>query len=379
MNLSKKLGIYLHIPFCRSKCAYCTFNSVSGHDNLVAPYVSALTKEIKRRAQEGRQMVVQSIYFGGGTPSLLAIDQLSAILSALVSAFDIADSVEITLEANPEGLDLTYLSRLKGLGFNRLSLGAQSFDESFLSLLGRRHSSSDTVVAFKLAREAGFNNINLDLIIWSANRDDQAFGASLSKAISLEPEHISTYILEVHQRVPLFNLAEFRDPKDDVQAERYGYARTKLIESGLNQYEISNFAKAGFKSIHNMLYWKREDYFGFGAGAHSFSSARRRQNLSEIEAYIEAVSSGQEAVEFFEDLSRGEELTEKIILALRLTDGLDLRELEGELSQSEMGQFMEGVEEMARFDHLRIADGSIKLSPKGMLVSNDILARLILG
>ncbi|MDI6799906.1 MAG: radical SAM family heme chaperone HemW [Actinomycetota bacterium] len=379
MSQSKETGIYIHIPFCRSKCAYCNFNSASGLEDLIPTYVDALTKEIKSRAHQAGPREARSLYFGGGTPTILSGAELETILAAIFENFALGQDLEITIEANPEGLSLSYLNDLIRLGFNRLSLGAQSFDDDFLHLLWRRHSAEEVERAVGMATRAGFGNINLDLILSSPLGGGKNNEMTLKRAISLKPSHISAYMLEIHKGTPLFDMvssSSFKPLEEEIQAETYLSSIETLIAAGFNQYELSNFAKEGLESIHNMIYWRGGNYYGFGAGAHSFLGGRRIKNIEDPRSYVEVALVSGAAADSFEELSRRDGLCERIMLGLRLTEGLDLIKLEEEFSTEEIDQIILRAQIFVDMG-LMTRGERLRLTPSGMLVSNDILARLI--
>lgn len=381
MNASPNFGVYIHTPFCKSKCAYCSFASIPMDDKLAQKYIRALLKEVSLLPPKESSRRIDSIYFGGGTPSLLPLSDLGSILNSVTNSIGRVACAEITIEANPETICHTYLEGLLKLGFNRLSLGAQSFDNRFLSLLGRGHDANAIEKAAKLARKAGFTDINLDLLIGAEKGRERSVLESVKRATGLEVDHISAYVLELHPGLSLFerlrsgglNLID-----EDSQSELYLKIVQILNKAGFEQYEISNFAKKGHQCRHNLTYWQRGEYVGLGSSAHSFLSGVRSRNHSDPNTYIKMVDSIGQASDFSERLTPTQEINERIILGLRLTRGLDPLELKECLSKAQLDEFFEKAQDLVLNGFLETED-RVRLASKGMLVSNDILARLIPG
>ncbi len=284
------VSLYVHIPFCRSKCAYCDFNSYAGLEYLFEPYVQALAREIGLTG-EGLSWQTKTIYLGGGPPTVLPLSLLEKVLSALCQAFQVAADVEITVEANPGTVDSNYLTGLLNLGVTRLSLGVQSFDDGLLRLLERIHTAAEAVESYNLARQAGFANINLDLIYGIPHQTLEHWRTTLREAIHLQPDHLSLYALTLEEHTPLAQRVargEIPHPDDDLAADMYILAEEVLAEAGYIHYEISNWAGpisniqsqiSNHKCQHNLTYWRNQPYLGFGAGAHSYFGGRRWHNV----------------------------------------------------------------------------------------------------
>ena len=356
----KKLMLYYHIPFCLSKCAYCAFFSKPCIDeDTKEAYKCALIKQTKSFNDEG--YTVTSVYFGGGTPTVMGCKALCEVLSAVKSSFTLADDAEITVEANPKTVDLNGLTALRKAGFNRLSLGAQSFNDKTLTLLGRAHNSADFVACFNDARHAGFDNISADLIFALPNETKAEFLNSLNTLISLSPEHISVYGLSLETGTRLYNeRANYIFPDENAEEAQYTALCELLAKAGYEHYEISNFAKEGYESRHNSGYWQRVPYVGFGASAHSFFEDKRFSLPSDIEGFI---SSPEERIDVEEiDPDSAEE--ERIMLGLRLAEGI-------EYDAESVPQYL--------FDKGLIKKNGqrIALTEKGFRVSNRIISMLI--
>lgn len=362
----EKLQLYYHFPFCLSKCAYCAFYSLPAvSDDLIEAYVNELIKQTLAFDSDGYE--VSSVFFGGGTPTVAGEKRLSAVLHAVFERFRVQNDAEITVEANPRTIGLDGLRHLKNAGFNRLSLGAQSFNDKTLCLLKRAHNANDFTDCFNSARKAGFHNISADLIFALPNESDEMLLNSVKRLIALSPEHISVYNLSVEEGTELWAKKESLSFPDEEGEERQYTALCSLLASaGYNHYEISNFAKAGFESRHNTGYWKRVPYFGFGAGAHSFFGGRRFSTDACIERYIgSTVNSAFDATNFSTSYVIGdrEAEEERIMLGLRLAEGVDINK--------EVPQFL--------LDNrlVECRNGRVCITEKGYRVSNAIISQFI--
>ncbi len=360
--------LYFHIPFCVSKCAYCGFFSKAGCDGVLKQkYAEALIKQIEGFADSDRY-TVPSVYFGGGTPTVLGVEALSDVLASVFKHFHVENAAEITVEANPKTVSLDGLCRLKKAGFNRLSLGAQSFNDKTLKLLKRAHDSEDFKECFLNARQAGFYNINADLIFALPEESNADFLHSLTSLIALEPEHISIYSLSLEKGTRLYEQQNlYRFPSEDEEEEQYAVLCDKAVSAGYKHYEISNFSKTGFESRHNCGYWKRVPYFGFGAGAHSFYEGKRFSACCDIEEFVEKVNLGYLAPTDYSlsiPISEAEAEEERIMLGLRLAEGVDIErfDLPGYL-------FSEG--------YITKNGQRIALTEKGFRLSNRIISMLV--
>ena len=389
-------GVYVHVPFCKSKCPYCDFYSVIARDDkLKEKYTEAVVREIHGFAKYFRsdsadhvfmKTAPDSIYFGGGTPSLLTPEEIGKIIAEIDETFGSRDTREITLEANPKTVDKEYLSAIRSVGVNRLSLGVQSFDDGILRKLGRAHKAADALEAFREAREAGFINISIDLIFGIEGQTMEIWEASLEKALELDPEHISLYSLEFMEGTVFTRwLSEGRMKETDPEEDRLMYERAAdlLKGAGYEHYEISNFAKPGFESRHNLKYWNLDDYAGFGPGAHSYMTdhltgqGQRYYHLPDLERYLEDPLK----VEFMEPNSYADDMTEFTITALRLSRGIDKYEFSerfgqdfwefyGDLAKLQFGSFIDT-------GHAEEDEETIRLTLKGFNISNQILSLFV--
>jgi len=371
------LGIYVHIPFCLSKCAYCDFYSKCGTKGEYNKYTEALCYHIESSDMRSSGYEVDSIYFGGGTPTAIGARNLIKILGSIYRSFIISDTCEITLEANPNSVDLTMLRKLHRAGFNRISFGMQSANAAELQILGRTHTFEDVKNAVAAARKAKFDNISLDLMFALPNQTIGDFLDSLDAAIELSPEHISCYILKLEEGTPLAKSLDAASlPSEDDQADMYLAAVTRLSDEGYEQYEISNFAKEGFRSHHNMKYWTLGDYLGFGPSAHSLMDKKRFSYIRDTEKYIAALEEDGNVTEKSEDISTAESCAEYLMLGLRTCDGISADILENNYLVS-----FDKIEKVllryhksghADFDGLKW-----RLTPEGFLISNHIISEVL--
>ncbi|MDH3493650.1 MAG: radical SAM family heme chaperone HemW [Acidobacteriota bacterium] len=370
-----RAGIYIHIPFCKSRCSYCDFaTDIYRGSKAVDRYVSALAGEIASAEHKGR--VADTIYFGGGTPSLLTPKQLEKIVESIHEIFDIRDNAEFTLEMNPGTVTRENLDEFRMLGVNRASFGVQTFDDHALKLLARGHDATDARDTFSMLRASGYSNISFDLIAGLPNQTLDAWRKNLREAIALEPEHLSLYILEIHEGTPLAEQVSSKRqpaPDEDLAGEMYKLMQKELGAAGYEQYEISNFARPGFESKHNNKYWRLEPVFGFGVSAHSFDGIDRRwSNERDTNRYVGLVETGSSPLVTDEKLDDRQLSAEFAFLNLRLREGL-----KRSVYRSRYGNdvFVEYGEELARLEKLglvAIFDNSVVLTGQGMLFSNEV-------
>lgn len=366
--------LYIHVPFCQRKCAYCDFLSVPFEEGLARGYKDALVKETYLRAGGS----LETVYMGGGTPTVLPDEALEEIFSALRECFDFGPGMEITLEANPGTLSSRKAAILSALGANRLSLGVQSFNDGELRTLGRVHIAREAERAAMEAREAGFDNLSMDLIYGIPGQSVLTWKETLRRAVSLGPRHISAYELTLEPGTPIFHRlqrGELRQPGEEESLEMARLAEEALSDAGFVRYEISNYALPGFECRHNINYWHRGEYMGLGPGAHSFTAERRERNTGNIARYVSELGAGRLPVEESAGVSRGEAIEEALFLGLRLTRGIDalmFGEAWGiDLSQASAGLIEEGLVE--------IEAGRIRLTKRGLLLFNPVLVRLMEG
>ncbi len=368
-------AVYIHLPFCRRKCGYCSFISCAGRERDIPACLDALRQEIEARA--GGQ-AVPSVFFGGGTPSLLSVEQVTDLLSTLREHFDVAQDAEITMEANPGTVDEDYLVGLHRAGVNRLSLGVQRFDDVELETLGRIHTVAEAREAFAAARRAGFDNVNLDLIYGLPDDSLAAWRRSLEAALALAPEHLALYALTLEDETPLGRAVaagEVTPPDADLAADQYELAEELLAAAGYEHYEISNWARPGHECRHNLVYWDNGNYLGFGVAAHSSEDGRRYANTNDLDAYLAA--GGRAPLSLDETLDAATRRAETLILGLRQGRGIDPREMSSRLGVDVSAGYFGRFAELAIAGLLEEKNGRFRLTPRGRLLSNEVFWRLL--
>lgn len=322
--MAKRLGVYIHIPFCASKCSYCDFYSLSGCDHMMPDYQDALIDHIEESAQSLKSYEVDSVYFGGGTPSFYGADRIVEIFNTLKLNGNVRLDSEVTVECNPDSTSLNALKLLREEGVNRLSLGVQSANNDLLKLIGRRHNFQQVKRSMQDARDAGFENISLDLIYGLPSQSKSDWAETLARIIELHPEHISCYGLKLEEGTPMYERYKGSPilPDDDEQADMYFYAADVLERYGYKQYEISNFAAKGFESKHNLKYWELDDYMGFGPGAHSCVGNLRYSFVKDLKQYISGVARGASIIDEYRQIDPLERAVEYIMLGMRTSNGI---------------------------------------------------------
>lgn len=336
-------------------------------------YVRALTLEISKT--ERCDSPLMSVYIGGGTPTLLSANQLGDILSAINNLQPISDDAEVTLEANPGTVDDFKFKKLHDVGFNRLSIGVQSLDDDFLSVLGRAHTSRQAIDAYSAARNAGFTNISIDLIFALPGQTIEQWSNTLDKALELEPEHISLYELTIEEGTKFSQLCtegRLSLPCEDAQIDMYELAIAKLKAAGYEHYEVSNFARPGYRCRHNQVYWRNEAYYGFGAGATSYIGGNRSLRVSNPNDYISAIKSGESVIEFSEHLTGRRYLSETIIQGLRMLDGIDMDRLSERAEVDPATEFASQIDTLISRGLLEWSDSHLKVTHQGLLLLNDV-------
>lgn len=372
-------GLYLHIPFCKQRCRYCAFYSTTLHSKR-DEYTDALCRELHLRKAYIKGERIGTIYLGGGTPSLLNGEQIGKILTAIRSNYTIAPDAEITIECNPDDLTPAYLAMLKANGFNRISMGVQSLDDTQLQRLGRRHTAQKAKEAFSAARTAGFSNISIDLMFALPSSTSSEWLHTLQCAIALQPEHISAYNLTYEEGTPLYRAlqaGEITEASEEENVQQFNTLIDELKNAGYRHYEISNFALPGYESRHNSSYWNNTPYLGCGAGAHSFDGTSRGWNISDINKYIKGIENGTDVFEV-ERLTNEERYNDTVLTRLRTADGLPValvREMHGEPLYNYM---MRAARKEIAADNLReTPDGRLVLTEKGIFVSDAVIRELI--
>jgi oxygen-independent coproporphyrinogen-3 oxidase len=376
------LGIYIQVPFCQTKCTYCNFHTGPAARSLYSPYARAVQREIRERAmQAGALGPVDTIYLGGGTPSLLDPADLASIIAGVREGFSGVGG-EVTLEADPETISAEKAAAWSVAGINRISLGAQSFHDNELIAAGRVHRRENIFRAVELLRAAGLPNVSLDLIAGLPHQTAASWSASLAELLRLQPEHISIYLLEIDDGSRLgreclaggsrYGAAAI--PDDDAMATSYEQACAELAAAGYEHYEISNWALPGFRSRHNLKYWQREPYLGFGAGAHSFDGRWRWANAHDPAAYVAAIEQGRLPVEQREEVTRAQALEEEMFLGLRQLEGIDLARIEREYETSSLTP---RITELLAQGLIERAGPLVRLAPGKLTVSNEVFVALL--
>ena len=372
------LGLYIHIPFCTQKCVYCDFYSLPRSENRMDRYTQALRTHLTALAPQAAGYTVDTVYFGGGTPSYLGTDRLTALLDTVRAHYALSPEAEITFEANPDSAcDAEALRALRQSGFNRISLGMQSACDEELRRIGRIHTAAQLTDAVAAARVAGFDNLSLDLIYGLPGQTMERWQKNLAAAAALQPEHLSCYGLKVEEGTPLFAMADSAAlPDDEAQADMYLYTVDYLQRQGYGQYEISNFAKSGRESRHNLKYWKLEEYLGFGPGAHSDFGGVRFAWERDLTAYIRGVEEGAPPRSESQPVSPQERHDEWIMLGLRTARGLEPTEYEQRFSRP-FARFLPFLAQCREAGYAADEDGRWHLTPRGFLLSNQIISSLL--
>lgn len=358
-------GLYIHIPFCKKKCNYCDFASFAGQEHTVDAYLQALCRE----ADLCEETTYHTLYVGGGTPSLLTekqIDQLAQIIRKNFGA--VCAYQESTFEANPESLTPSKINTLRAAGFNRLSIGLQSFNDNELKTIGRVHTAQQFLTAYQEARKGGFSNINVDLIAGLPGQTEKSFAGSLRAVAALEPEHLSVYGLQIEEGTPFFKQGIVCD--QDLMRLMLEHAADFLTQAGYHHYEISNFAKPGKEAVHNLNYWQNGEYLGLGCAAASYLQGTRRQNTPQLTAYLSCMQAGKTPVVFSEKLEGKAKAGETVLLGLRMLDGIVLTEEQQRL-------FGREIEKHIQNGLLTQADKKVKLTREGLFLANEVFRSFV--
>ena len=374
------LGIYVHVPFCRSRCQYCDFYSTTNkEDKLHEGYLKAICDHIKETGPLAPNHIVDTIYFGGGTPSFFGAEGLATILTAVRRSFDVAGDAEITFEANPDSVQDQMLRRLRAEGFNRVSLGIQSDDDTILEKLGRPHDYAQAVTAFQRIRKAGFDNVSVDLMYGLPGQSVNTWIQTLENVLELKPDHISCYGLKIEEGTPFHDIQNFlRLPDDDMQADMYLAMVEVLKKHGYRQYEISNFARKSMVSKHNMKYWTGGEYIGFGPSASSDFAGKRYTAVHSLPKYVSGIRSGGQIIEELTEIPVRERAGEYLMLRLRTSGGISKEEYERQYLLP-FGPLEEVLQEYQESGHARFTNDRWRLTPEGFLLSNTIISDLLLA
>ncbi|MDD5092942.1 MAG: radical SAM family heme chaperone HemW [Dehalococcoidia bacterium] len=371
-------ALYIHLPFCQSRCSYCSFVSFAGRNADIPAYVDAVEEELSQRARGER---LGSIFFGGGTPSLLSPDLLGRIMARIRALFHVEGSAEITLEANPGTVDEDHLRALRKLSVNRLSLGVQSLDDETLVRLGRIHSAAQAIESVQFARKAGFTNVSLDLIYGVPGQPLGRWMDVLKESVRLGPEHLSLYPLTLEGDVPLtraIQKGELPPTNPDHAAEQYEAAQDYLASEGYVHYEISNWAREGAECRHNMVYWRCMSYLGIGVAAHSYLDGHRFANTNDLDAYLKVFRLGERyRPETDEEITPAIGIWEAIAMGLRLSEGVRFDDMRERFGVDVLSRFGRQIEETVDSGLLEISDDGFRLTRRGRLLGNEVFWRFL--
>ncbi len=386
--MSESYSLYLHIPFCKVRCAYCDFNTYAGLDDQIRPYVQALAAEVRGVGAAAARPAAHTVFFGGGTPSLLPLNDLAMVLTALSDSFALTPDAEITLEANPGTVSRAYLEGLRELGVNRLSFGVQSSHPHELRLLDRLHLFGDAAQAVSWARSAGFDDVNLDLIFALPHQTLDLWRQTVERTLGLGPDHVSAYALSLEHGTPMRawvhrGLLPMPDP--DLAADMYLLADELLMRNGFVQYEISNWSRPGHACRHNLQYWRNLPYLGFGAGAHGYAHGQRYSNVLAPSAYIERLNAGSPttfplspALQQSTTIERDDEIGETMMMGLRLTDeGVALAAFAQRFGQPLDERFGREIRQLTARGLVEITDGRLRLTRDGRLLGNQVFREFV--
>ena len=371
-------GIYIHIPFCKQRCSYCAFYSTTLY-NIKDKYVDALCRELLMRKNYAGNDTIETIYFGGGTPSTLSMEQLQKICDTIFSTYSISATPEITIECNPDDLTADFLQKLQKLPFNRISMGVQSFNDVQLKHLGRRHDADRARQAVKNAQEAGYENISIDLIFALPGSTIATWEHDLDSAIALQPDHISAYNLTYEEGTPMHRALErgdFTELSEEENVEQFEMLITKLKEAGYHHYEISNFALPGCESRHNSSYWNDTPYIGCGAAAHSYNGTSRQWNIADVKEYINGIESDSPIFEI-EELTEEERYNDTILTRLRTAKGIPLEWMKEKFCTRLNRHMLRVAEREIALGNLKETNGYLSLTEKGIFISDAVIREFI--
>lgn len=371
-------GIYIHIPFCKQRCNYCAFYSSTLY-NIKEEYADAVCKELLMRKEYIKGEEINTIYFGGGTPSTLPIRLLQKICDTIYANYTVCSNAEITIECNPDDLTEEFLAVLRQLPFNRISMGVQSFSDRQLKRLGRRHDSEKARRAVGNARAAGYKNISIDLMFALPGSTTEEWEESINEAISLNPEHISAYNLMYEDDTPLHRAlqrGDFEELSEEENVEQFSMLIKRMKEAGYRHYEISNFAKPGYESRHNSSYWNDTAYIGCGAAAHSYNGNSREWNISDIKEYIKGIESNNRNYEI-EHLTEEERYNDAILTRLRTSDGIPLAWIKNKFSQRLNSYMLNAAKKHIEYGNIKKADETLSLTEKGIFISDAVIRDFI--
>jgi oxygen-independent coproporphyrinogen III oxidase len=380
--MSTLAGIYIHIPFCATRCHYCNFATGGYESELALRYTAAVREEIARSDVSNNPMMrrVDTIYFGGGTPTTLTVEQISSLIETCRLRFDVASDSEITVEANPGSISQNYLEELRSAGLNRLSFGVQSFDDDELRMIGRTHSAEEAREAVRTARAAGFANVSIDLIAGLPEQKMETWRRNIEEAFALAPDHLSVYLLELYKDAPLLhriNRGELRAVDDELTVEMYFALVDEAERRGFEHYEISNWARPGFESRHNLKYWTGAPYWAFGISAAGYDGLARWSNTRNIHEYLDKVESSQTPVAERTELDDEDRQSENLFLRLRLKDGVDLDEHLRRFGVNALERYRDEIERLREAGLVELSENRLKISRAGAVLANEVFAAFV--
>lgn len=374
------LGLYIHIPFCVTKCKYCDFNSFKIDLNEKIKYLNYLGEEMKLYKEEIKNREIDSVFVGGGTPSILNENEINILFEKIKENFNIKSNAEITMECNPGTLTLNKLKVMKKSGVNRLSIGLQAVQNHHLKYIGRIHTFEEFEKNYHDAKQMGFDNINIDLMYALPNQSREDWMESLEKVVKLNPTHISAYSLILEENTELFKMYErdeFNLLEENTDIEMYEYTIDYLKSHGYNQYEISNYAKDNFECKHNVLYWKCEEYVGIGASASGYFNGIRYNNICELDNYEKMILEGEKPIEWEEKLSIKDEIEESIFLGLRMNEGIQISDFKEKYNFDFEKEYKNEIEKLSKMELIEIDNNLMKLTQKGREISNSVFVEFI--
>lgn len=385
----KRLGVYIHIPFCVRKCDYCDFLSAPAGIDTQAKYVKALIRQIELSKYKMEDFIVDTVFIGGGTPSILDGKWIADIMNALKANCNMSENAEITIECNPGTVTKEKLDAYKSVGINRISFGLQSANNDELKSIGRIHTYEDFLESYRNARECGFDNINIDLMSALPGQSIETYRETLNKVVALNPEHISAYSLIVEDDTPLQKRVETAEekgedilPSEDAEREMYYLTKSVLKDAGYDRYEISNYAKPGYECKHNVGYWKRKDYLGFGIGAASLYNEERYNTISEIKFYIREMQKEYCELDHIEEnaqiLSKKDQMEEFMFLGLRMIEGVSIEEFERKFEKTFDSVYGDVLSRMKERNLIEEVGGNIRLTDKGVDISNYVMSEFLI-
>jgi oxygen-independent coproporphyrinogen-3 oxidase len=375
-------GIYIHIPFCATRCHYCNFATGGYESELARRYTAAVREEIARADVSANPMMrrADTIYFGGGTPTTLTVEQITSLIETCRQRFDVAPDSEITAEANPGSLSQNYLEELRSAGVNRLSFGVQSFDDRELGMIGRTHSAEEAREAVRTARAAGFANVSIDLIAGLPEQKMETWRRNLEEAFALAPDHLSVYLLELYKDAPLLhriNRGELRAIDDDLTVAMYFALMDEAEQRGFEHYEISNWARLGSESRHNLKYWTGAPYWAFGVSAAGYDGRSRWSNTRNIHEYLAKIESGQTAVAERVELGASDLQSENLFLRLRLKDGVNLDEHRRRFGVNALERYHDEIERLREAGLIELDENRLKISRAGTVLANEVFTTFV--